>query len=101
MFPELPIESRQRHRGGCRHDEASVRSRRSRHHDQQHRACARISPGGDHHAALHAVEEIADDVADARVYGGIHWRTDQLGGNVLGRAIATAVVKNNLRPVHP
>ncbi len=44
---------------------------------------------------------IADDVDDARVYGGIHWRYDQVAGRALGRAIATAVVKNNLRPVHP
>ena len=44
---------------------------------------------------------IAADVDDARVYGGIHWRYDQDAGNVLGRAVATEVVKNNLRPVHP
>jgi hypothetical protein len=47
------------------------------------------------------LKTIADDVDDARVYGSIHWRFDQVGGNVLGRAIATEVVKNNLRPVHP
>jgi hypothetical protein len=47
------------------------------------------------------LKEIANDVDDARVYGGIHWRFDQDGGNVLGRAVATEVVKNNLRPVHP
>jgi hypothetical protein len=47
------------------------------------------------------LKEIADDVDDARVYGGIHWRYDQDAGNVLGRAVATEVVKNNLRPVHP
>ena len=47
------------------------------------------------------LKEIADDVDDARVYGGIHWRFDQDAGSVLGRAIATEVVKNNLRPVHP
>ena len=47
------------------------------------------------------LKEIADDVDDARVYGGIHWRSDQVAGNVLGRGIATEVVKNNLRPVHP
>lgn len=47
------------------------------------------------------LKEIRDDVADARVYGGIHWRYDQVAGDVLGRAIATEVVKNNLRPVHP
>jgi hypothetical protein len=41
--------------------------------------------------------EIADDVSDARVYGGIHFRTDQEAGADLGRAIGTAVYKNNLR----
>jgi hypothetical protein len=44
---------------------------------------------------------IADDVDDARVYGGIHWRFDQVAGNALGRAIATEVAKNTLRPAHP
>jgi hypothetical protein len=47
------------------------------------------------------LNEIANDVDDARVYGGIHWRFDQDAGNVLGRAIATEVVKTHLRPVHP
>ena len=47
------------------------------------------------------LKAIADDVDDARVYGGIHWRFDQTAGNALGRAVATEVVKNNLRPVHP
>jgi hypothetical protein len=47
------------------------------------------------------LNEIANDVDDARVYGGIHWRADQDAGNVLGRAIATEVVKTHLRPVHP
>jgi membrane-associated phospholipid phosphatase len=44
---------------------------------------------------------IADDVDDARVYGGIHWRYDQVAGRALGRAIAATVVKNNLQPVRP
>jgi len=47
------------------------------------------------------LKEIGDDVDDARVYGGIHWRYDQVAGNVLGRAVATEVVKNNLRSIHP
>ena len=47
------------------------------------------------------LKEIGDDIDDARVYGGIHFRYDQDAGDVLGRAIATEVVKNNLRPVHP
>jgi hypothetical protein len=51
-----------------------------------------------HYAQLHA---IADDVADARVYAGIHWRFDQVAADVLGRAVGTEVVKTHLRPVHP
>lgn len=47
------------------------------------------------------IKQIADDVDDARVYGGIHYRFDQEGGNVLGRAVATEIYKNYLRPVHP
>jgi len=47
------------------------------------------------------LQKIADDVDDARVYGGIHWRFDQVGGNDLGRAIGTEVAKNHLRAIHP
>ena len=46
------------------------------------------------------LSEIADDVDDARVYGGIHFRFDQQGGNALGRAVATYVYKNTLRPLN-
>jgi hypothetical protein len=45
-------------------------------------------------------KQITADISDARVYGGIHFRTDQDAGAVLGRAIGTAVYKNNLRPAH-
>jgi len=45
-------------------------------------------------------KQITDDISDARVYGGIHFRFDQVGGESLGRAVGTAVYKNNLRPVH-
>ena len=44
-------------------------------------------------------KQIADDVSDARVYGGIHFRTDQNAGAVLGRAVGATVYKNNLRPI--
>ncbi len=44
--------------------------------------------------------KITDDISDARVYGGIHFRTDQVAGTLLGRAVGTAVYKNNLRPIH-
>jgi len=45
-------------------------------------------------------KQITDDIPDARVYGGIHFRFDQTAGGRLGRAIGSAVYKNNLRPVH-
>jgi hypothetical protein len=41
--------------------------------------------------------EITDDIDDARVYGGIHFRFDQDAGADLGRTIATYVYKHNLR----
>jgi hypothetical protein len=44
--------------------------------------------------------QITDDISDARVYGGIHFRTDQTAGARLGRAVGRAVYKHNLRPVH-
>ncbi len=44
-------------------------------------------------------KQITDDISDARVYGGIHFRTDQEAGADLGRVIGTVVYKNNLRPV--
>jgi hypothetical protein len=48
----------------------------------------------------YSFKEIENDVSDARVYGGIHFRTDQEAGADLGRAIGAAVYMNNLRPVH-
>ena len=45
-------------------------------------------------------KQITDDISDARVYGGIHFRFDQDAGATLGRAVGTAVYKGNLRPAH-
>ena len=45
-------------------------------------------------------KQITDDISDARVYGGIHFRTDQVAGERLGDAIGKAVYKNNLRRMH-
>jgi PAP2 superfamily len=42
--------------------------------------------------------EITDDISDARVYGGIHFRTDQKAGEELGKTIGKAVYKHNLHP---
>jgi hypothetical protein len=44
--------------------------------------------------------QITEDISDARVYGGIHFRTDQDAGARLGRAVGTAVYKINLRAMH-
>jgi len=46
------------------------------------------------------LKQIGDDISDARVYGGIHFRFDQDAGADLGRAVATEVYKNNLRRVN-
>lgn len=43
--------------------------------------------------------EITDDIDDARVYGGIHFRFDQAAGAVQGRAVGLYVCQNNLRPI--
>ena len=44
--------------------------------------------------------QITDDISDARVYGGIHFRTDQDAGARLGRVVGETIYKNNLRAVH-
>lgn len=41
-------------------------------------------------------DQITDDVSDARIYGGIHFRFDQEAGADLGRDIGTYVYKHNL-----
>ena len=42
-------------------------------------------------------DQITDDISDARIFGGIHFRFDQEAGAELGRDIATYVYKHNLR----
>jgi hypothetical protein len=43
------------------------------------------------------LKTISDDIDDARVYGGIHFRFDQDEGVHLGRNVAKHVIKNQLR----
>jgi hypothetical protein len=43
------------------------------------------------------LKQITDDISDARVYGGIHFRFDQDAGADLGRDVAKYVYKHNLR----
>ena len=42
--------------------------------------------------------QITDDIDDARVFGGIHFRSDQDVGGMQGRAIGGYVYHHNLRP---
>ena len=42
-------------------------------------------------------KEITNDISDARVYGGIHFRFDQDAGAELGRDVGTYVYRHNLR----
>ena len=46
------------------------------------------------------LNQITDDIDDARVYGGIHFRFEQEAGARLGRAIATFIYKHKLRRAH-
>lgn len=46
------------------------------------------------------LRDIIDDVSDARVYGGIHFRFDQDAGERQGRDVGRYINHNRLRPVH-
>jgi hypothetical protein len=46
------------------------------------------------------LNEITDDISDARVYGGIHFRTDQDGGEFLGTRIARWIYEHTLQSAH-
>ena len=47
-----------------------------------------------------SLRQITADISDARVYGGIHFRTDQDAGARLGKAVGKVIYKKNLRPTH-
>jgi hypothetical protein len=46
------------------------------------------------------LSQITDDISDARIYGGIHFRFDQEAGARLGREIGSYEYKHNLRRAH-
>jgi hypothetical protein len=48
-----------------------------------------------------SIDTIIEDVHDARVYGGIHFRFDQEAGARQGKSIGAYIYKNLLQPVHP
>lgn len=60
------------------------------------------------HPALPAVtlryidlEQVTDDVDDARIYGGIHFRFDQEAGARQGRRVGAYIFRTALRPMNP
>jgi hypothetical protein len=46
-----------------------------------------------------AFDQITDDIDDARIYGGIHFRFDQEVGARQGRQVGSYILENYLRPV--
>jgi hypothetical protein len=50
-----------------------------------------------HHATL---REITEDIADARIYGGIHFRFDQEEGAEQGRQVGEYIYRHYLEPRH-
>jgi len=46
------------------------------------------------------LSDIADDIDDARVFGGIHFRFDQEAGAKMGRQVGQYILQHELRPLH-
>jgi hypothetical protein len=44
------------------------------------------------------LQDVVDEISNARIWGGIHWRTDQTAGETLGRQVGQWVVQRELRP---
>ena len=59
-----------------------------------------VSPSVD--VTLHYTDfsQITDDINDARVFGGIHYRFDQDAGSRQGWQVGSYIVRHHLRPVH-
>jgi hypothetical protein len=45
-----------------------------------------------------SLQEISDDLDDARIYGGIHFRFDQQAATRQGRRVASYILQHHLRP---
>ena len=44
--------------------------------------------------------QVADDVFNARIHGGLHYRFDMEAGARLGRHVSSYILRNELRPLH-
>jgi PAP2 superfamily len=58
-----------------------------------------ISPSVDVTLHYTTFSQMTDDINDARVYGGIHYRFDQEAGARQGWQVASYILRNHLRPV--
>ena len=47
-----------------------------------------------------SLQQMCDDIDEARIYGGMHYRFDQVAGVRLGRDVATHIYRNNLQRRH-
>jgi hypothetical protein len=47
-----------------------------------------------------SVQEWAEEVSVARIYGGIHYRNSTAAGKDMGKKIGELAVKNYLKPAH-
>ena len=56
------------------------------------------APGAEHKWA--SIQEYADEVALARIYGGIHYRNSTVVGKAMGKQIGDLAVQSYLRPAH-
>jgi hypothetical protein len=56
-----------------------------------------VAPVSHLHYRYTAFDDFCADVDDARIFGGVHYRFDQVAGNQLGREIGTYVYKHSLR----
>ncbi len=45
-------------------------------------------------------KQITDDVDDARIFGGVHYRFDQEGAARQGKQVGRYILRHLLRPVH-
>jgi hypothetical protein len=46
-----------------------------------------------------SIQQLEDEVAMARIWGGVHYRTSNEAGNALGQKVASYVAEQHLRPV--
>jgi hypothetical protein len=51
--------------------------------------------------SFHSFTAALEEVKNARIYGGIHFRTACVDGTALGIAVADYVMANALLPLHP